>query len=109
GTICGINGTWSGIAQGKPLIELGLLWRLGNAMEPNWPIAQGHRVEIVGLPDIRMRVEYVDPVNLVDYHAHIANPAVNATPAVVAAPPGLVTIDELPLITAGSVVNQGTY
>jgi hypothetical protein len=103
GTVCGINGTWSGIVAGKPLIEMGLLWRLGNAMEPNWPIDEGHRVEIIGVPNIKLKVEYVDPADPVDNSAHTANPAVNAIPAVVAAAPGLVTIDELPLITAGSV------
>ncbi len=103
GTVCGINGTWSGIVGGKPFIEIGLLWRLGNAMEPNWPIDEGHRVEIVGIPGIRMRVEYLNTADPNDYHSHTANPAVNAIPAVVAAAPGLVTIDELPLITAGSV------
>jgi hypothetical protein len=103
GTVCGINGTWSGLVGGRPVIEMGLVWRLGDAMEPDWPIAQGHRVEIKAVPDLRLRVEYLDPDDPADNHAHTANPAVNAIPAVVAAPPGLVTVDELPLITAGSV------
>ncbi|HEX9031454.1 MAG TPA: hypothetical protein VF834_06380 [Streptosporangiaceae bacterium] len=107
GTVCGINGTWSGIAGGKPFIEIGLLWRLGDAMAPNWPIDEGHRVEIVGVPNLRMRVEYLSTDDPGDYHAHTANPAVNAIPAVVAAAPGLVTVDQLPLITAGSVLGPG--
>jgi hypothetical protein len=107
GTVCGINGIWKGIAGGRTLIEIGLLWRLGNAMEPNWPIEEGHRVEIVAVPGVRMRVEYLDPDDAVDRNAHTANPAVNAIPAVVAAAPGLVTVDELPLITAGSVLGAG--
>jgi hypothetical protein len=103
GTVCGINGTWAGLAGGRTVIEMGLVWRLGAAMTPDWPILQGHRVEITGVPDVRMRVEYLDPPDPVDAHAHTANPAVNAIPAVVAAPPGLATVDELPLITAGSI------
>jgi hypothetical protein len=99
GTVCGINGTWSGIKDGKPLIEMELLWRLGDAMTPNWPIDEGHRVEITAHPNIRLTVEY-DPIS---DDSHTANPAVNAIPAVVRAAPGLVTIDQLPLITAGSV------
>jgi hypothetical protein len=101
GTVCGINGTWSGIKDGKALIEIGLLWRLGDAMTPNWPIDDGHRVEIIAEPNIRLTVEY-DPIS---DDSHTANPAVNAIPAVVRAAPGLVTIDQLPLITAGSVKN----
>jgi hypothetical protein len=102
GTVCGINGTWAGVAGGRAVIEMGLVWRLGDAMEPDWPVLQGHRVEITGVPDLKMQVEYIDPADPVDVHAHTANPAVNAIPAVVAAPPGLATVDELPLITAGS-------
>jgi hypothetical protein len=99
GTVCGINGTWSGIKDNKPLIEIGLLWRLGDAMTPNWPIDEAHKVEIIAQPNIRLTVEY-DPIS---DDSHTANPAVNAIPAVVRAAPGLVTIDQLPLITAGSV------
>ena len=36
GTVCGQNGVSTGIYEGRPLIEIGLLWRLGNAMEPDW-------------------------------------------------------------------------
>jgi 2,4-diaminopentanoate dehydrogenase len=103
GTVCGINGLWQGIVGGEPLLELGLLWRLGDAMEPDWPIEEGHVIEIRGIPGIRLRheIDYVrDPGN---NNAETANPAVNAIPAVVAARPGLVTLGDLPLITAGSV------
>ena len=102
GTVCGINGTWAGVAGGRTVVEMGLVWRLGDAMEPDWPVLGGHRVEITAVPNLRMQVEYIDPTDPVDVHAHTANPAVNAIPAVVAAPPGLATVDELPLITAGS-------
>jgi hypothetical protein len=99
GTVCGINGIWSGIKDGKPLIEMRLLWRLGDAMTPNWPVGVGHSVEIIAQPNIRLTAQY-DPIS---DDSHTANPAVNAVPAVVRAAPGLVTIDQLPLITAGSV------
>ena len=29
GRVCGMNGVWTGVYRGKPLIEMGLLWRLG--------------------------------------------------------------------------------
>jgi hypothetical protein len=86
------------------LIEISLLWRLGNAMEPDWEITEGHVIEVHGYPNVRVRVE-LEPreADFSDYSASTANPAVNAIPAVVAAHPGLVTADELPLITVGSV------
>lgn len=102
GTVCGLDGVWQGIVQGKPVIELGLRWRLGNAMEPDWPIEEGHVIEIRGVPNVRVRFE-TDPRDSGEHGSPTANPAVNAIPAVVAAHPGLVTLDELPLITAGSL------
>ncbi len=104
GNVCGINGRWQGIVGGKPLLEMGLLWRLGDAMEPDWPIEHGYVMEIRGVPNIRVRYELEfggDPEEYVA--APTANPAVNAIPAVVAARPGLVTAIELPLITATSI------
>ncbi|SQD96840.1 MULTISPECIES: dihydrodipicolinate reductase [unclassified Parafrankia] len=103
GTVCGLKGRWQGIVRGRPLIELGLLWRLGNAMEPDWPIEEGYVMEIRGHPNVRLRYEFEYSADAVDRDAHTANPAVNAVPAVVAAPPGLVTADDLPLVTAGSI------
>lgn len=103
GTVCGLNGTWQGIVKGRPLIEIGLLWRLGNAMEPDWPITEGYVIEVVGVPGVRLRFELDTPGNPDDLSANTANPPVNAIPAVVAARPGLVTVDDLPLITARSV------
>lgn len=56
-----------------------------------------------GVPNVRVRYELDRPSDVDDYGANAANPAVNAIPAVVAARPGLVTVDELPLITAATV------
>jgi hypothetical protein len=48
-------------------------------------------------------VKDVYPSDPNDKDANTANPPVNAIPAVVAARPGIVTVNELPLITARSV------
>jgi 2,4-diaminopentanoate dehydrogenase len=103
GTVCGIKGLWQGVVNGEPLLEMGLLWRLGDAMDPDWPIEEGHVIEISGVPGIRLRHEIDYARDLGDANAETANPAVNAIPAVVAARPGLVTLPDLPLVTAGSV------
>lgn len=104
GTVCGLNGLWQGIVNGKPLIEIGLLWRLGNAMEPNWPITEGYLMEIIGVSNVRVRYELDYSTDPNDMGANTANPPVNAIRAVVSARPGIVTVDELPLITARSVL-----
>lgn len=104
GTICGLKGLWSGIANGRSVIELGLCWRLGDAMEPDWPTEEGYVIEIDGVPSVRARFAILYPANLTDFGIATANPAVNAIRAVVAAPPGLVTADQLPLVMASGFV-----
>jgi hypothetical protein len=104
GTICGLKGVWSGIVNGRAVIELGLCWRLGDAMEPNWPTEEGYVIEVDGVPSVRARYAIQYPANLTDFGIATANPAVNAIRAVVAARPGLVTADQLPLVMASGFV-----
>lgn len=106
GTVCGLKGIWQGLIGGRPRIELGLTWRLGNAMNPDWPIEDGYVMEVIGVPNVRIRYELEYPKDPNDYVASTANPPVNAIRAVVAARPGIVTVDELPLITVGSVTGS---
>ena len=66
----------------------------------------GHRIEVAGLPTVLTKVQYLPPP---DFEAKTfadfmvlgmimtALPAVNAIPAVVAAPHGIVTYTDLPL------------
>lgn len=104
GTVCGMKSMFQGMKDGRALLEMTLLWRLGDAMEPDWPIEHGYVMEIQGVPNIRVRYEPVFGGAAEEYvAAPTANPAVNAIPAVVAARPGLVTAADLPLITATSV------
>jgi hypothetical protein len=104
GTVCGIKAIWQGMTAGRPLLEMSLLWRVGDAMEPDWPTDHGYVMEIRGVPNVRVRYEPEfggDPEEYVA--APTANPAVNAIPAVVAARPGMVTAADLPLVTATSI------
>lgn len=104
GTICGLKGVWRGIVNGRSVIELGLCWRLGDAMTPNWPTEEGYVIEVDGIPNVRARYAIHYPENLTDFGIATADPAVNAIRAVVAAPPGLVTADRLPIIAAAGFV-----
>jgi hypothetical protein len=103
-TVCGLKGLWSGIANGGSVIELGLLWRLGYAMEPDWPTEEGYVIEIDGIPNVRARYAIHYPELQTDFGVTTAGPAVNAIGPVVAAPPGLVTADQLPLVVASGFV-----
>jgi hypothetical protein len=53
--------------NGDPLVEIGLLWRLGNAMAPDWPIDEGCRIEVRGVPNVRVRYELDRPSDVDDY------------------------------------------
>lgn len=107
GTICGLKGVWRGIVDGKSTIELGLCWRLGDAMTPDWPTEEGYVIEVDGIPNVRARYAIHYPENLTDFGIATADPAVNAIRAVVAAPPGLVTADRLPVVAAAGYRPSG--
>ncbi len=99
GRICGLQARWSGIAAGRAAIELGLMWRLGDAMSPDWKPIEGYQIEVDGEPGVRCRFQAVYGAGA-DFGLVTAMPAVHAIPAVVAARPGIVTAAELPLIVA---------
>lgn len=103
GMVCGQKSLWQGIVAGKPFAEASAIWRLGDAIEPDWAVHNGHVIEIRGMPGVSMRINYEHLADPDEFNAVTANPAVNAIPAVVAARPGIVTVVDLPLITAGSV------
>ena len=105
GRICGLKGAWSGIVSRRPVIELGLMWRLGDAMEPDWKPVEGYLIEVDGEPGVRCSFHAVYGEGA-DFGLITAMPAVHAIPAVVAARPGLVTLAELPLVVAAHAVRR---
>jgi hypothetical protein len=103
GCATGMRQCWSGIVDGEPLIELPIVWTLGYAMEPRWPVENGYVVEIDGLPSVRSRIEILHPEaedGRPDFGMNTAMPAVHAIEAVCAAAPGIVLAHELPLLPA---------
>lgn len=95
----------SGMANGHPAIVIEHITRLRPDLRPDWPQpASGggsYRVEIVGEPSYA--VDIVPSSRKGDHnHAAIVGAAgriVNAIPAVIAAPPGIRTTLDLPLVT----------
>lgn len=96
GMVCGFKLKFIGISNGKRLIDVGSMTRLGKAMEPDWIPEHGYQIAVEGVPAIKTVVYCTAPEK--DFYT--AMPAVNAIPAVIAAPPGLVTAADLPLIVA---------
>lgn len=110
GSVAGISGTWFGAVGDRHVVECCYEWKMGWAMEPDWPLRHGYFVEIDGEPKVRSRFQILPPDswNEPGYMGlgmiMTAMPAVNAIAAVCAAGPGIVTYRDLPIITAHGYV-----
>ncbi|OIN78237.1 NAD(P)H-dependent amine dehydrogenase family protein [Mycobacterium malmoense] len=107
GCVAGVYASWRGMVGGKTLIDLNVRWRKGQTLEPDWKIDQdGWVIQIDGQPTVTTKVGFLPPPyfqaeTIADFmtlgHIMTAMPTINAIPAVVAAPPGIVTYADLPL------------
>ena len=105
GSAAGVRFEVLGIVNGEPAVVLEHVTRLREDLCPDWPQpAQpggSYRIEVTGEPSYAMDICLSSP-NGDHNHAGLVATAmriVNAIPAVVAAPPGIVTTLDLPLIT----------
>jgi 4-hydroxy-tetrahydrodipicolinate reductase len=106
GTVAAIDGRWRGRVRGRDLVVLRYQWIMGKHVEPRFKLRHGYFVEIDGVPNVRSQFQIFPPR---DWNEPgfmglgmimTALPAVNAIPAVVAAPPGIATHATLPLVAA---------
>jgi 2,4-diaminopentanoate dehydrogenase len=108
GCVAGVAASWKGSVGGKVLVELNVRWRKGQALEPDWKIAQdGWVIQIDGRPTVTLNVGFLPPSDfeaetIADFmvlgHIMTAAPPLNAIAAVVAAAPGIATYNDLPLV-----------
>jgi hypothetical protein len=105
GTLAALHFEIRGMVNGQPAIVIEHITRLRPDLRPEWPQpASGggsYRVEIVGEPSY---VVDISPSSRKGDHNHAAivgaaGRIVNAIPAVIAAPPGIRTTLDLPLVT----------
>jgi hypothetical protein len=106
GCVAGVAASWRGMVGDRVIVQLNVRWKKGQTLEPDWTIDEGHVIQVDGRPSVRVRLEYLPPP---DFEATTfaefmvlgmimtAMPAINASPYVVAAPPGIVTYTDLPL------------
>jgi hypothetical protein len=95
GHVAGMSGAVAGVVDGAPRLRCRFVWKMGEAIEPNWPVVHGVVIEIRGEPSLRCKLEpLAEPF---DGALTTALPVVNAIPRVVAARPGIVNRSELPL------------
>lgn len=109
GCVAGIEAHWLGKVAERTVIDLSVRWRKGHALDPDWPVEHGYVVHVEGSPRVKTKLEIRPPR---DFHAESAEdfmvlgmiitslPAVQAIPAVCAAPAGIRSYADLPLITA---------
>jgi 4-hydroxy-tetrahydrodipicolinate reductase len=107
GTCAGVRFEVQGIVDGRPMFVAAHVNRLHDAVGPDWDRLSGgkksgYKIEVEGSPSFRCEIE---PVGEDGDHntAGITGTAmrvVNAIPVVCAAPPGVVSILDLPLFTA---------
>ena len=106
GCVAGVAASWQGRVGDRTVVELNVRWKKGQTLEPDWTIEEGHVIRVEGRPTVTVRLEYLPPpdfeaTTFADFMVlgmiMTAMPAVNAIPLVVAAPPGIVTYNDLPL------------
>jgi hypothetical protein len=104
-TVAAVQGYHRGWVGSKNVVAVGFQWTMGYHVEPPFKLAHGHVIKIDGRPSANIRVRVLPPSDW-DEEGYMgagmiytAMPAVNAVPAVVAAPPGIATFKDLPLIT----------
>ena len=108
GCVAGVAASWKGLVGGRVIIELAVRWRKGQTLVPDWQIDQdGWVITIDGRPTVTTTVGFLPPPDfeaetmedfMVLGHIMTAVPPINAIPAVVAASPGIVTYNDLPLV-----------
>jgi hypothetical protein len=105
GTVCGIDATWTGRSGGNTIAEMRTMWTLGGLFgaqqEPEWKLLHGYRIDVQGEPNVTLKLSFrPDDFANFDIGTTTAMPAINAVAAVVAAPSGVRSIAELPIVTA---------
>ena len=110
GTMASVRFSVTGTVDGEPRIVLEHVTRTAPDLEPDWPApltGDGcYRVEVSGEPQLALELSHHGQYGDHNVSGMIvtAQRLINAVPAVVAAPPGLVSPLDLPLITGGGLV-----
>jgi hypothetical protein len=106
GTVAAQRFTWQGTVDGRPVITVRVNWLMGEAhLDPPWTIGgERFEVEVQGDPALHLTLRGLQPpfeTADLDRNPGIVATAmhcVNSIPAVCAAPPGIRTYRDLPLI-----------
>jgi len=109
GTVAGIDVRFAGLVDGTERFALPQRWVMGTKIDPPWKVEHGYLVTVDANPRIRLKLDIwpdlddLGSLTVGEMHAigmRITGlPLVNAIPKVCAAPPGIRTYADLPLVT----------
>ena len=104
GTVAGVYGYHRGWVGERNVVSVGFNWTMGSHVEPPKPLEHGHVIQVFGVPNMRTVLHCLPPRDWAETGfmglgmIYTAMPVTNAVPAVVAAPPGIMTLKDLPPI-----------
>jgi hypothetical protein len=113
GTVAGQWSSWRGLADERAVFDFEVVWRMGDPLDLDLSGPEGYHIMIAGEPELEItwtqRFGDAGGANRVRNYLEgallaTAMAAVNAIPVVCAAPPGLRTFVDLPLVTASGRV-----
>ncbi len=105
GTVAGVYGYHRGWVGTRNVVSVGFNWIMGHHVTPPKPLEHGHVIQVFGVPNMRTVLHCLPPRDWTEPGfmglgmIYTAMPVTNAVPAVVAAPPGIVTLKDLPPVT----------
>ena len=104
GTVGGVMGYHRGWVGDRNVVSVGFNWTMGSHVTPPKPLQHGHVIQVFGVPNMRTVIHCLPPKDWSEGFMDLgmiytAMPVTNAVPHVVAAPPGIVTLADLPPIT----------
>jgi len=104
GTVGGVMGYHRGWVGDRNVVSVGFNWTMGEHVTPPKPLQHGHVIQVFGVPNMRTVLHCLPPKDWSEGFMDLgmiytAMPVTNAVPYVVAAPPGIVTLADLPPIT----------
>ena len=110
GHVGGMDVKWYGTRDGREVLTVAQRWLATPRLEPAWTVEHGYRIEIVGDPNVHVKVDLMPTDDdLADLTPAVmrgiglritAAPLINAIPAVCAAAPGIATYADIPAVAA---------
>ncbi|OHV05423.1 dihydrodipicolinate reductase [Mycobacterium talmoniae] len=110
GTVASVYGYHRGWVGERNVVSVGFNWIMGDQVTPPKPVADGHVIQVFGMPNMRTVIHCLPPKDWSEPGfgglggIYTAMPVTNAVPAVVAAEPGIVTLADLPPNTGRAAV-----